>query len=426
MIFQEVDDSVKRRNDNFLYPRYEENCISNIPGTVLDLFGVKNSLPRLPVEVTSGIDEVDKIVLFILDDFGYNHFLRHYKDNIFLNTLAEKSKIHQLTSVFPSQTTNALTTLNTGLTPQEHGLFEYYIYLKEVDSIVNTLRFKPLGSKKRDELVEKGYDPSILFRGNTLQNRLKEAGVKSFTHISASYAYTHYATLLFADSIVVPAMKSSDLIVTLRKKLEQIKGLAYFFVHLSELDAIAHEYGPKSYEYGAELAAISYLLNRELIQKIDAETAKQTLLLITSDHGGVHIVPENTTYLNDFNDVLGNLEKGKTGKTILPIGSARDVFLHVKEEKLTETKRLLTEKVGGKAKIVETKDALNMGLFGHGKISREFVDRAGNLLILPYRNETVFFEHFPDMKYNPIGQHGGLNKEEMLVPLAVTKLDDLK
>jgi hypothetical protein len=221
-------------------------------------------------------------------------------------------------------------------------------------------------------------------------------------------------------------MKSSDLIVNLRKKLEQEKGPAYFFVHLSELDAISHEYGPNSYEYNAELSASSYLLYKELIQKINAETAKQTLLLMTSDHGGVNIVPEDTTYLNDFKDVLCNLKQGKTGKTILPTGSARDVFLHVKEEKLTETQELLTEKLGSKAKIVETKDALNKGLFGRGKITKEFIDRAGNLLILPYRNETVWFEHFPNMKYNPVGQHGGLNEEEMLVPLAVTKLSDLK
>ena len=428
MIFEEAGASIKRRSgdSDFLYPCYEENCISNIPGTVLDLFGVKNKKPRLPIDITSETDEVDKIVLFVLDGFGYNQFLRYYKNHKFLSTLAEKSNVYPLTSIFPSQTTNALTTLNTGLTPQEHGLFEYYIYLKEVDSIVNTLRFEPIGSKKRNELVEKGYNPNILFKGNTIQNTLKQAGVKSFTHIYASYAYSHYSTLLFADSTIIPSLNSSDLIVTLKKKLEQEEGPAYFFVHLSNLDTISHEYGPNSYEYNTELSAISYLLNKELIQKIDAETAKHTLLLMTSDHGGVNIVPEDTTYLNGFIEVLNNLKQGKTGKTILPTGSARDVFLHVKEEKLTETKELLTKKIGGKAKIVETKDALNNGLFGQGEITSQFIDRAGNLLILPYRNETVWFEHFPDIKYNPVGQHGGLNEEEMLVPLAITKLDDLR
>jgi hypothetical protein len=428
MIFKEAGVSIKTRSGDsvFLYPCYDESCISNIPGTILDLFDVKDKRPRLPIEVANGIDEVDKVVLFVLDGFGYNQFLRYYKDHKFLRMLVEKGDVFPLTSVFPSQTTNALTTLNTGLTPQEHGLFEYYLYLKEVDSIVNTLRFEPIGSKKRNELVEKGFNPNILFRGKTIQTSLKEAGVKSFTHIYASYAYSHYSTLLFADSTFIPSLKSSDLIVTLKKKLEQEKGPAYFFVHLSNLDTISHEYGPNSYEYNAELSAISYLLNKELIQKIDDKTAKQTLLLMTADHGGVNIVPKDTTYLNAFTDVLCNLKQGKTGKTILPTGSARDVFLHVKEEKLIETQELLTKKVGGKAKIVETKDAVNKGLFGRGEITSQFIDRAGNLLILPYRNETVWFEHFTDIKYNPIGQHGGLNEEEMLVPLAITKLINLK
>jgi len=428
MIFEEAGASIRRQSGDvdFLYPCYEENCISNIPGTILDLFDVKNKRPQLPNKVVSGNGEVDKVVLFVLDGFGYNQFLRCYRDHKFLRVLAEKGEVFPLTSVFPSQTTNALTTLNTGLTPQEHGLFEYYIYLREVDSIVNTLRFEPIGSKKRNGLVEKGYNPNILFKGNTIQNMLKEAGVKSFTHIYATYAYSHYSKLLFANSTVIPSLKSSDLIVTLKKKLEQEKEPAYFFVHLSNLDTISHEYGSNSYEYSAELSAISYLLNKELVQKIDAETAKQTLLLMTSDHGVVNIVPEDTTYLNGFTDVLCNLEQGKTGKTILPTGSARDVFLHVKEEKLSETQKLLTEKIGSKAKIVEIRDVVNKGLFGQGKITREFVNRAGNLLILPYRNETVWFEHFTDIRYNPIGQHGGLNEEEMLIPLAVTKLSDLK
>ena len=110
----------------------------------------------------------------------------------------------------------------------------------------------------------------------------------------------------------------------------------------------------------------------------------------------------------------------------MPTGSARDVFLHVKEEKLTATKELLTQRIGAKAKIVETKEAIKNGLFGLGKAGNEFLDRAGNLLILPYRNETVWFDHYKDINYNPIGQHGGLNEDEMLVPLAITTLNNLK
>jgi hypothetical protein len=428
MLHEECGDSIRQQSSDgdFLYPSYAKNCISNIPGTVLDLFDVQNKKSKLPIDLDNGNGEVNKVVLFVLDGFGYNQFLRYYKDHKFLANLAEKGDVFPVTSVFPSQTTNALTTLNTGLTPQEHGLFEYYLYIKEVDMIVSTLSFEPLGSKRRNVLIEKGFSPKLLFNGNTIQNTLREAGVKTFVHIYTGYAYSPYSTVLFDGSTVVPNLKSSDLIVNLRKNLEKTKGPAYFFVHLSNLDTIAHEYGPDSYEYGAELSVISYLLNKELVQKIDHTKAKETLVLVTSDHGGVNIVPQDTTYLNEFPQVVKNLQCGKGGKRVLPTGSARDVFLHVRNDKLTETKDLLAQKIGGKAKIVETKEAIKNGLFGLGDVGSEFFDRAGNLMILPYRNETVWFEHFKDRRLNLRGHHGGLNEEEMLVPLAITRLSNLE
>lgn len=428
MIHEKEIDLIKKScsDENFLYPYYRKNCISNIPGTILNFFG-DNNKRKLPKKMTENIDgELNNVVLFVLDGLGFNQFLHYYKDLKFLTNLAEKSEVFPLTSVFPSQTTNALSTLNTGLTPQEHGLFEYYIYLKEIDMIVNTLRFEPIGSNYRNELVENGFKPATLFKGKTIHNKLKKSGVKTYTHIFTSYAYSPCSKLLFEGSKIIPSIKSSDLIVNLRKNLEKTNGPTYFFVHLSNLDTIAHQYGPHSYEYYVELSTISSLIQKELVEKIKQKTAKETLFLVTADHGGVNINPKKTTYLNCFPDVIENLQYGKRGKQILPTGSARDVFLHIVEKKLTETKDLLNQKIGSKAKVIETKDAIKDGIFGFGEVGKEFLERAGNLLILPYRNETVWFEHFKNRKINLLGHHGGLNEGEMLVPFTITKLNNLK
>ena len=427
MILDEGVASIRKQggDGDFLYPCYAANCISNIPGTVLDLFGVENQR-KLPIEVNKMADGVNKVVLLVLDGFGYNQFLCCYKDHKFLANLAEKSEVFPLTSVFPSQTTNALVTLNTGLTPQEHGLFECFLYLKEVDMIVNTLRFEPLGSKRRNELLEKGFNPNILFKGKTIQSTLSGAGVKAFASIYFGDAYSPCSKILFDGNTILPSLKSSDLIVNLRKIIEKTEGPAYFFVHLATLDTIAHEYGLHSQEYAAELSIISYLLNKELVEKIDKKTAKETLILVTADHGGLNVVPKETTYLNWFPEVVANLQYGKGGKRILPTGSPRDVFLHVTEKKLTETREFLSQKLGDKAKVIDTKEAIKNGLFGLGEVGSKFLDRAGNLLILPHDNETVWFEHFKGRKFHLLGHHGGLNEDEMLVPLAITKLDNLK
>jgi hypothetical protein len=329
--------------------------------------------------------------------------------------------------VFPSQTTNALTTLNTGLTPQEHGLFEYFIYLKDI-GVVNALRFERLGSRLQDRLIDGGFDPSImLLDDRTIHSTLKHEGIKSYTHVSSFNAFNVLSELIFKGSGIVPSEKSSDSIISLRKNLEKNNGdRTYFFVHLDTLDTIAHQYGPDSFEYSAELLSITSLLNRELIQKLEPKTAKETLLLVTADHGGLSIEPRETTYLNCYPKAILNLQVGKNRKPIFPLGGPRELFLHIKEEKLAETKEWLVQKIGSRAQIVETKEAAKRGLFGLGDPDEEFFRRTGNLMVLPYGKETVWFEDSGGGKISFRGQHGGLNEEEMLVPLSITNLDSLK
>lgn len=66
------------------------------------------------------------------------------------------------------------------------------------------------------------------------------------------------------------------------------------------------------------------------------------------------------------------------------------------------------------------------GFLGLGRPSRKFTDRAGNLLLLPYGNGTIWYRDRPDYELDLRGYHGGLSKEEMTVPLAVGRLSDLQ
>lgn len=148
--------------------------------------------------------------------------------------------------------------------------------------------------------------------------------------------------------------------------------------------------------------------------------------MLTSDHGELDVIPEKTTYLNQFPDLIKNLQCNKRGIPILPTGSPRDIFLHVKKEKLLDTQQILTQSLEKKAKIVKADTAINDRLFGIGNIRKTFLQRVGDILVLPYDNETIWFEHFKDIKFASLGHHGGLSQNEMLVPFMLTKLSDLK
>lgn len=414
-----------KESPEFVYPHYDENCISKIPDAILSYF--KAQKWGLETEDNEFLPEkVNKIVLIVIDGFGFNQFLRCYKENPLLTDLVTQGEAFPLTSVFPSQTTNALTTLNTGLTPQQHGLFEYFIFLKSI-GIVDTLRFKRITEKKSESLLEEGFDPNILFRNTTIHETLSNNGINCYSHLHSSNALSICSKLIFRGSRIVPSVKSSDNITALRKNLEDNTGKrAFSFVHLDTLDTISHVYGPGSDEYFAELSLLTYLLKTELLQKLDGKTAKETLLLITSDHGAVRVNPEETTYLNYLPKTVLNLKNGADRKPIMPTGSPREVFLHIKEGKLAETKEWLVSKIGDKAKIIETKEAAERGFFGSGTPSGEVLERIGNLLILPCGNETVWFESSETDKLTYLGQHGGLSGQEMLVPFCVASANSLK
>jgi predicted AlkP superfamily pyrophosphatase or phosphodiesterase len=427
-LLQQTYTTTKNEKNNFVYPQYQDNCISNIPELLKEIFEINNK-PQNPqneyITEKTITEQNKKIVLIIIDGFGCNQLLKHYKKDPFLTKLTNKGTVQSLTSVFPSQTTNALTTLNTGLTPQEHGIFEYFIYLKNI-GIINALKFERINTKTKNNLIKEGHNPNnLLLKGKTIHDTLNENGIKTFTHTNITNAFNACSKIIFQGSTIVPSLKTADSIVGLRKNLEENKNKnAYFFVHIDTLDTIAHEYGPNSYQYYAELSTITYLLNKELVQKLDHKTAKETMILLTADHGSVNVDTNKTIYLPKTSPL--HLQTGEDQKPILPTGSPREIFLHIKEEKLAEAKQWLHKKIGEKAQIIETKEAAEKGLFGVGNVSEGFFERTGNLLILPYGHETIWFEDPQGRKITYLGQHGGLNKDEMFVPFAVANLRNLK
>jgi Type I phosphodiesterase / nucleotide pyrophosphatase len=156
MLTYQVESSKKKTNRTFVYPQYDKNCISIIPNTIMQLLGAEKKRTELLLEDSPkvvGFGKINKVILLVIDGFGFNQFLNYHKENRFLSNLIHEGEVYPLTSVFPSQTTNALTTLNTGLTPQEHGLFEYFVYLKGI-GLVNALRFERIGLSRKNKLID--------------------------------------------------------------------------------------------------------------------------------------------------------------------------------------------------------------------------------------------------------------------------------
>ena len=367
---------------------------------------------------------IENVVLMILDGFGMSAFQRQSGEG-FVRSISSKGIVRPITTVFPSTTAAALTTFATGLTPQEHGLHEWFLYIKDLDAVIATLPFSFASDPGRETLRGR-MKPSALFAGEPIFSRLKEAGVEAWSFVSRALAYTSYTSLVHRNSKKVAYSSSSDMVALLRKSIESAKGPSFFYVYWSYIDSIEHRYGPFTEESELEAAAISFVIQKGLVERLDRQSAKRTLLIVTADHGQVPVKPEKTIYLNRYRSAVKALGRLQSGRPLPATGSARDVFLHVQPDELDRAKEILAKRLNGRASVIRVEDAMEAGLFGLGKASKKFRERSGNLLILPHGHGTVWYRDTPDYALELRGHHGGLSEEEMTVPLAVARMSDLQ
>jgi hypothetical protein len=66
----------------------------------------------------------------------------------------------------------------------------------------------------------------------------------------------------------------------------------------------------------------------------------------------------------------------------------------------------------GKADVVQTQDLIAEGFFGDD-VSERFLERVGNVVILPYRYESVWWYEKDRFDMQFLGHHGGLTPQEM-------------
>lgn len=417
---------MRKINSDFVLPAYGDNCFSNIPSTILNLLDIETSGPTVSRRYfESYVGKGHKnVILFLIDALGFNQWKKYANNFDLFRRLEKGGHLNSITSIFPSTTAAALNTISSGLTPAEHGLFEWFLYLEEIDKTIETLPFKELGSEKRDSLLDEKVSPKVLFNNSTIYKLLRRHGVKSFAFVNKAYADSAYAKASREGSDTITFTNFSDLVVKLRSQILESEGKNYYFIYWDKLDSLSHEYGPSNDAYRVELSKISHLFLTEFTRRIDKKTKGKTLLIITADHGQIDIDWKETIYLNKDNLLMKALQKDRKGKTILPTGGPRGVFLHIKESQVEVIQRHLENRLKSKADVIRTEEAVSLNLFGKDKIKEKFRGRLGNLILLARKNYSIWRE-YGDKKLKFLGHHGGLSKEEMLIPFSVCELGEL-
>jgi predicted AlkP superfamily pyrophosphatase or phosphodiesterase len=406
-------------HSSFLKPRYPSHCFSALPAAVRHLLTGLGPL-GLAKKLFGGLPtRYDTVLLFFVDAFGWRFFEQYADDYPFLKRFVKDGVVSKITSQFPSTTAAHVTTIHTGLPIGQSGVFEWQYYEPQVDALIAPLLFSFAGTRERDTLRPARIAPASLYPARTLYRDLQRLGVTSHIFQSREYTPSTFSDIVFQGANVVPYKTIPEAFVNLGQALEKRLTPAYFFLYFDKIDALMHDYGPASPQAAAEIDGFLTNLER-LFFKPTLRKLKRTLFIFTADHGQMEVSPQTTIYLNqrpEFAGVERFLKTNARGELLVPAGSPRDLFLYVHADLLDEARHFFAQRLAGRADVCQTQTLIARGFFGPQPVSPQFLARVGNLVILPYESESVWWYEPGKFEMKFLGHHGGLTKQEMEIPL---------
>jgi Type I phosphodiesterase / nucleotide pyrophosphatase len=354
----------------------------------------------------------DKVVLIFIDSFGWQFWQDYHTRFRVTRRVVEKGTLTPISALFPTTTAASVSTMNLGVLPSQHALYEWNIYIPAYGEVIQSLAFTPLGRHSNDACARKGYDPGKMLEVHeTVHQRLGRHGVRSVQFGHRSYAGSAYNSIASAGAEIVRHSTPAEGLVQLKEALLATTGKAWFNFYWAALDSIAHTHGPGTSYHAAEIASFWHTFDA-IFQDV---ASPDTLYLFTADHGHVYADARQTFYLNErFPELAGCFPVSHTGNAIYPNGSPRDVFLHVRPERREEVLRLLRRELADLALVMPMDEVLSEGLFGPQPVSSELRRRLGDILILPYLGNFIWWREPGIMQNDFYGHHGGLSREELI------------
>jgi predicted AlkP superfamily pyrophosphatase or phosphodiesterase len=392
-------------------PAYIQQVLTGAPQTTLQPAGWPGHL------------RCRRIVTIFIDAFGWRFFER-FQDHPLLQRFANAGSVTKLTSQFPSTTSAHVTTLYTGLPVGQHGVYEWFYYEPQVDRMIAPLLFSYAGDSDRESLQQAGVAGAAILPKGRVSRMLAAHGVRSYLVQPREFFNSTYSAQMGDSARMIPYLTLPEGLATITQTLRNVTDPAWVVGYFGTFDAVCHLYGPDAAQSDADLDAtltiIERWLTRDLLGKFD-----DTLLMIIADHGQIETEPERTLYLDQtpaFNKLRPLLRTNQRGELLAPAGSCRDFFVHAQEAHLDEAQAVLTSIVRERAEVRRVDTMIEQGYFGPTGVSAQFRSRVGNLVVLPFAGESVYWLGDGRFKQKYHGHHGGLTPQEMEIPLLLLPL----
>ena len=322
----------------------------------------------------------ESVVLLLLDGLGWNALREHAA--VMATTAGMVGGA--ITTVVPSTTSTALTSVSTGLVPARHGMVGFRM---RVDGgILNTLRWQ-IGGDGRT----RPPDPFDVQRHTAFLGRNLPAVTRSeFRDSGFTKAHLRGARFIGWSA-------PSALVEHCRRLATDGERVVY--AYYPGVDTVAHEFGLGDGFYTRELAAADALV-AELLGALPERCA----LLVTADHGQVHLDAESWLELGSVEALVDD-----------QAGDARFRYLYARRGAAGELLAGARERFGDAAWVFSRAELLEDGWLGPGATGT-VPGRIGDV-ILAARAPVAFVDPALRRESSLRSGHGSLTPDEMLVPL---------
>ena len=358
-------------------PTLPDYAGANVGAIVPALLGAGPGRRMLPAWFPASVGEARQVVLLVVDGLGWEQLQRWATVAPTLAGLAGGP----ITTVAPSTTATALTSITTGLTPGEHGILGYRVDMG--GEVVNMLRWSSVKGDARYRFAPRDVQSQRPFLGMSVPV-VSRADLQNSAFTEAHlFGVRHRGWR-------VP----SNLAVEVRLLLDA--GEPFIYAYYDGLDKVAHEFGFGPF-YEAELRTIDRMVGDVL-----ASLPTDAVLCVTADHGQVHV---GDRVLAPSSEVLA-LTKSQSGE-------GRFRWMHARHGAAADLASAC-EVHADVAWVATREQVIDEGWFGP-YLSSVVTKRLGDVALVA-RDDVSFDDPADSGPFTLVCRHGSLTTAEMYVP----------
>ena len=323
-----------------------------------------------------------QVVLLVLDGLGFQQL----DERRSLLPVLGAMPGGPITSVAPTTTATALTSLSTGMAPSAHGIVGYRV---ATDSgVLNVLKWATPAGDARERIPPERFQPHAPFLGRACPviSRAEFAG-SGFTD-----AHLRGARLV---GWRVPSSLAVDVATLLAE------GEPFVYAYYDGVDKVAHDTGLGAH-YDAELRAAD-----RIVEDVVAVLPPDAALVVTADHGQVEV-----------RDAPIELAPEIVADVVALSGEGRFRWLHVRAGTTDRVAERCRERYGEVAWVRTREEVVAERWLGDAP-SPDVARRLGDVALVASA-PVAFFDPSDTGELRLVSRHGSLTAAEMLVPLLAT------